>query len=511
MEKEHPDSRFWLPAEIRESEEFLCEELQELRNHVKETRKEDIAEQLYVFENRVLYSENGWTLYDQLCSIIQSGAYRKTDLYGLKNNPIGWETIRTFPCENENGACCLHEIDKREVKRTFLEGWCETGLWDRGLHKRQNMFPPPEQPDAVGISPDEKDFFIRWETVSLSLDMMCNYAKMHMNLNPGQRKDRPRFVRQNMSVSKGANWYVYVTADLQKYYYGKDAEMHDSGFRTVAPLEYPMGIILCQKNTETRHAVIANYDSWQNFLYAFCQHRDQTPKAKGNVMNIENTLYGQMERLKKRQAVISSSVSDEIAEILRKMATECGRSGLEHRERQMIETAAGSSARIRVLKRMAETEYVRRRIGKYYSEQREKSHAGSVFSRMKDNIIRLVQWISPIWEPQWAGVAVTAADIPEQHHEFVMREGNIDISCSWQGAYGNSPAYIQISWTASLMTDCELWLRFVNPLTHDLFSEILLGAEPEGGKIITGDRLGFDPSKDRWATSIMMKPTVSCP
>ncbi len=509
MDNEHSDSRFWLPAEITESEEFLCEELQRLREYVKKTRQEDIAEQLYVFENRVLYSEAGWMLYEELCRLIRTGAYRKSDLYGSGSKPIGWETIRTFPYKNENGSWCVHEIDKREVRRIFLEGWCETGLWDRGLHKKQETVSPPEKPEDIGISPQEKDFFICGESISFSLDVMRSYAQMHMALNPRQRKNRPRFVRQNLSVSKGSNWYVYVTADLQKYYYSKNAQQDDPGLRKFDPLECLMGIILCQKNTETRHAVIANYDSWQTFLHAFWQHTGQIRKTEGDAMNTENFLYRQMETLQKQAACDSGLISDDIAQILKKIATETGRSGLKPGERQRIENAARSSSRIRVLKRMAEMEYVRGRIGRYYSEQREKSHAGSLFSLMGEKMIRLVQWISPIWEPQWTGVAVTAADIPEQHHEFVMRDGTIDISCSWQGAYGNNPAYMQISWTASLLTNCELWLRFVNPLTSDVLSDVLLGSEHEGGKILTGDILGFDPSKDRWATSLMMKPVVS--
>lgn len=505
MKNEFPENECWLPSEITECEEFLCGELTELRDYVKKIRGEDIAEQLYVFENRVLYSEKGWQLYQELCALIRSGKYRERDIYGTANDPIGWETIRIFPYEIQ-GEEYLYEIEKRTVKKIFLMGWSEVRFWDRGLHKKQEIFSPPEKADIPGVSPDEKDFFFCGETVSFSLDAMRNYAEMYLLRKPEERKSRPRFICQKQSESKGNTWNVYVTADLEKYYYGKGETCGDSPERIFSFMENPMGNIACQKKTETRHAVIANFDSWQTFLHAFRRHMAQTPKTKGGAMNFHHNLSERIEKQITEAGNDPNPVSDEITDILKKIAGKCGSSGLNEKEKQIMEKTADRSPKIRMLKRMAECEYVRKRIGKYYGEKHLRSKSGKESAGIADSIIRLIRWISPLWEPQWAGVPVTAGDVPEQQHDFSMRDGNIDISCSWRGAYGDTPAYIEISWTADIMTECELWLRFVNPLTRDVLSEVLLGEEPEGGKIITGDILGFDPSKERWATSLMMLP-----
>lgn len=118
---------------------------------------------------------------------------------------------------------------------------------------------------------------------------------------------------------------------------------------------------------------------------------------------------------------------------------------------------------------------------------------------------KLIAWISPLWQPQWAGAAVTAADIPEQQRAFQTKEGEIDINCLWRPPSGKEPAYIQILWSANLVAERELWALFFDPDTKNVLAEIPLGAQPEGGKSISSAALGFDPSNNAWAISILLK------
>ncbi|NJL60303.1 MAG: zf-HC2 domain-containing protein [Desulfobacteraceae bacterium] len=56
---------------------------------------------------------------------------------------------------------------------------------------------------------------------------------------------------------------------------------------------------------------------------------------------------------------------------------------------------------------------------------------GSAVSKIRDSLIR---WLSPVWEPMWAGLPISAAsDVPEQSHSFEMNYGEyVNISCYWQ-------------------------------------------------------------------------------
>src|SRR4030095_1459076 len=52
----------------------------------------------------------------------------------------------------------------------------------------------------------------------------------------------------------------------------------------------------------------------------------------------------------------------------------------------------------------------------------------------------LVRWLSPPWQPVWAGELVTAADVAAQEHVFALDDGEIQVTCGWQAAYGHLPA-----------------------------------------------------------------------
>lgn len=116
----------------------------------------------------------------------------------------------------------------------------------------------------------------------------------------------------------------------------------------------------------------------------------------------------------------------------------------------------------------------------------------------------VVKWLSPLWEPQWAGQLVTASDIPKQVHTFTSEDGDIRISCYWQGEYKDEPAYIQLSWKSEIIPESELWVRFVYPETQAIRHEVCLGTVLTGEETFTSDDLGFDPSDERWAISVAL-------
>lgn len=117
----------------------------------------------------------------------------------------------------------------------------------------------------------------------------------------------------------------------------------------------------------------------------------------------------------------------------------------------------------------------------------------------------LIQWFSPLWQPQWAGQFVGAGDIPEQKHTFRLEKGAIELSCSWKPQSGDNPAYLDLSWKADTVMEGELWCRFVHPDTNVVLTELLLGFSKEGGKYFTRQTLGFDPSQEQWAIVILVK------
>jgi len=117
----------------------------------------------------------------------------------------------------------------------------------------------------------------------------------------------------------------------------------------------------------------------------------------------------------------------------------------------------------------------------------------------------LIIWISSLWEPQWAGVPVTASEIPVQDQSFTMDDGQISISCYWRPKFGNNPAYLHLSWSARISRTARIWVRFADPETEKTYSEICLGTLPDGEENFTSDRLGFDPSIEKWAMFIIFR------
>lgn len=124
-----------------------------------------------------------------------------------------------------------------------------------------------------------------------------------------------------------------------------------------------------------------------------------------------------------------------------------------------------------------------------------------------------ILWRTFSWKPQWAGVFVTASEIPEQNHCFKMDKGEIEISCYWGSKSGNNPAYLHLSWNADILITepIRLLARFVNPETNEIRSEVELSTCSEGDGCLKGeagftsDRLGFDPSTEKWAIAIIFE------
>ncbi|KPA10218.1 hypothetical protein MHK_009578 [Candidatus Magnetomorum sp. HK-1] len=116
----------------------------------------------------------------------------------------------------------------------------------------------------------------------------------------------------------------------------------------------------------------------------------------------------------------------------------------------------------------------------------------------------LIIQITSLWEPQLVGQVVTASDISKQMHKFNIDQGKITISCNWQPAYENDEEYLTLTWKANISISCNLWVRFEDPKTHEIFSEKCLGSSMTGEENFTSKDLCFDPSEKRWAVAIIL-------
>ena len=118
---------------------------------------------------------------------------------------------------------------------------------------------------------------------------------------------------------------------------------------------------------------------------------------------------------------------------------------------------------------------------------------------------RALVWISEIWQPQWAGQVLTAADVPEQQQTFMSRHGDIRLTCHWQDESSDESAMIHIRWHADLAQEERIWLRFVNPASQTLRQEIFLGVRAVGEESFTIQDLRFDFLREQWAISMALE------
>jgi len=116
-------------------------------------------------------------------------------------------------------------------------------------------------------------------------------------------------------------------------------------------------------------------------------------------------------------------------------------------------------------------------------------------------------WASKLWVPTWAGEAITALDLPEQHQHFDMGEGEyVDLSCSWEGGQTGQARRIRLSWSANIFSPGKIWVHFVDPKSGSILGKHCLGEILEGVVQLESGGLNFDPSTQKWAIQIVIEP-----
>lgn len=119
---------------------------------------------------------------------------------------------------------------------------------------------------------------------------------------------------------------------------------------------------------------------------------------------------------------------------------------------------------------------------------------------------RLVLWLSPLWHPPLAGELVTAADTSAQEQVFSLDDGEIRVTCEWRAAYQDQPAMLRITWQAHITLPGDFWVRFTrldDPTA--VLAEVRLGSALEGEEVFTAHALGFDPTQEPWALTLLLK------
>lgn len=150
-------------------------------------------------------------------------------------------------------------------------------------------------------------------------------------------------------------------------------------------------------------------------------------------------------------------------------------------------------------------------VSKSLGKKRIVGWRGRAFKKTAESIVSTLknaamEWISPLWEPMWAGQAVTAADMPEQSHLFEVGDGEyVHISCFWGGKSTGGVTQIRLSWEANLYSPGNIRVRFTDPDTRQMLHETSLGNELTGRRLIDRDALGFDPSERRFAICVAIE------
>ncbi|KPA09888.1 hypothetical protein MHK_009908 [Candidatus Magnetomorum sp. HK-1] len=479
----------WIPDYITNEEQFLDSKLEPLRNYVLAYRNEDISIPLFAYENRVLFSANLKDLSEILEDTKQAGF-------------LGWECIRHFEYESHDGSISKFSIDKRIIQECFLRGWLEVNLWNRGDQKTQIIYKPPNSLIENSMS-GCRNHFIHGESVTFSFKAMRIYWKKYLSLKPGKR--RKRIVFFTKSHTDDNSWYVYVSPDLWRFYYGKKSdEMEEKIYTSQSDILHERKTIVFRKQNESKHAAISNFDSWQAFI-----HQNSEGEKSMN-----NCILKCFQKLQDEANKDSTRIILSVKVILKKIATQTGISGLSSMERSVIQKASNESPKIRLLVRMTQQLFIRSKIAEYFYRL-DQSHeeissktytmTDSLGKTVKSGLFRFVEWMSPIWEPSLAGQLITAADIPEQKHCFKMKDGEVRLYCLWRASYNDKPAYVRIKWDANISSGYEIWIVFFNPETKLFLSEIPLGTHLSGGTVIQSTRLKFDPSCERWAASVVLK------
>ncbi len=147
-----------------------------------------------------------------------------------------------------------------------------------------------------------------------------------------------------------------------------------------------------------------------------------------------------------------------------------------------------------------------RAFGEEGMRRLEKMESGGFVSKIVDS---LINFATPLWQPEYAGEAVTAADLVEQHNRYESSDGEyVEMSCQWQD---EEECLLTLQWQANLEQQSRLWARFVSPNGETILSEVLLGTELAGNLQLTGEELQFHPARRQWALSIIVEDMIEKP
>ncbi len=118
---------------------------------------------------------------------------------------------------------------------------------------------------------------------------------------------------------------------------------------------------------------------------------------------------------------------------------------------------------------------------------------------------RVKSRLSELWAPQYVLQPASATPESGEEHTFKIGDSDITVSCSVRGAYRQKPAHITIAWDANLAVRSEISARFLKPDTQEILKEVYLGTEQKGEKPFSSQDLGFDPSQEEWAITIVLQ------
>ena len=312
----------WLPDEIIQMDEFLSEDLKDLRDYVKDNRGIDISVDLHVLEQRFLFS-----LYPY------SEGYK-----------ITWKTISNFEdCPNMKKI----ETEIRNVKKYFLKGWLELQLWICGDQKEQIVFKPQKKYYNTTFLFDESD--------DLSFYAFDKFYKDFKSNNYTRKYLKPK-KSKNLDNN---NWQVFVTELLHEYY--SDREAIDSNNNAVLHI---MKKLCFSKKHEAFHAAIANFISMQLYLYVINNN-------KGSNMGIYdgNNYINKVKKMQQRAYNDHVDIDETIVNILKKITENPRISSLVESEKKLIEKKIQESPKIKLEFRKAQLKYFSNQRREYLNNQ----------------------------------------------------------------------------------------------------------------------------------------------
>jgi len=311
----------WLPKKIIDMEEFLPEDLNDLRNHVKKNRGDDISFELHVFEERVIFSDS--------------------------HQKLPWSIIGAY---EDHFSAKIYRTEPRHVKKLFLQGWMEVMAWERGANQDQLFYPMPDNIQQLSYT-NEGQFF-HGESTLFSIDCMNTYLRKYLYQKPQKRQKRIRFMNLKHARSSNANWHVFVGQKLWHYYYDTHERISERFTGKFPPIG-EMTSLNCSKKSEACHATIANFDSWQSFL-----HKLYT--KEGDTMNNEFSILGKMEQWKHNAENDPQKISPDISEIIDRLEKTriCE---LKPNEQKKLTNAAAISPKIQLEIRKAQLRFFNHR------------------------------------------------------------------------------------------------------------------------------------------------------